>query len=91
MRQTGRKVTAQAKQAKYKPFYVYGDEEETPYILVNPPSNLGRLLQRWNKLDRLMTEGDEKVSAEWEPVNVWLQKQGVQLIEAHAVYLDDYL
>ncbi len=83
-------ATVKAKKDVFVLFWVYGDGEDVPYIIRNPPKNLGKLLKEWNKLDD--TADDQQPGAEgWDYVNVWLKKKGVDIIEAKKeVRLDDH-
>ena len=77
------------KKDKFILFWAYGDDEDTPYIIRNPPKTLGKLLTECNALDRKMTAGDDV--PEWDYVNKWLKKRGVDIVEASKeVRLDDY-
>lgn len=72
-------------------FWVYGDGEDTPYIIRNPPRNLASLLREWNALDRRNSEGELRDGEEWDYVNAWLKGRGVDIIEpAREVRLDSY-
>ena len=71
---------------KYILFWVYGDKDDTPYIIRNPPENLGALLAEWNALDRQYTA---ELPCDWQPVNVWLAAKDIEIIEAESICLDD--
>ena len=75
---------------RYVLFYVYGDGDDEPYIIINPPRKLAVLLKRWNQIDRDMF-ADGPLAKEWDYVNVWLEKQGINIV-AHdrIVCLADY-
>jgi hypothetical protein len=75
-------------------FWVYGDGDDTPYIIRNPPRNLGKLLKEWNALDAKMVgdpEGTGDLPEGWDYVNKWLKKRGVDIFPAkREVRLDDH-
>ncbi len=71
---------------RYILFWVYGDRDDSPYIIRNPPENLKALLAEWNVLDRQFSDG---VQCEWQPVNVWLAAKGIEIIEPESICLDD--
>jgi len=79
---------------KFVLFWVYGDDDDTPYIIRNPPRNLGKLLTEWNALDAKMTsdpEGTGDIPEGWDYVNKWLKSRGVDIFPASKeVRLDDY-
>ena len=60
---------------KYILFYVYGDKEDVPCIIKNPPENLHALLVEWNALD---AQGDSTPG--WDYVDNWLKSKGVEVI-----------
>ena len=70
-----------AESEKFALFWVYGDEDDSPYILRNPPDNLRALLTEWTELDRRYVEDQPGAADEWQPVNEWLKAQGVDIIE----------
>jgi hypothetical protein len=76
---------------KYVHFYVYGDEDDDPYIIKNPPANLRELIAEWIALDDIFMEadGNEESVPEWEPVDLWLIEKGVELISAEEEILMD--
>ena len=74
---------------KYIFLWIYRDEDDSPYIIRNPPDNLGELLTEWHKLDYRMTKYQD--DSEWEYVNVWLKDRGVDIFESSEdVLLDDH-
>lgn len=75
--------------AKYLLFWAYGDGNDSPYLVIDPPDNLGELLTRWNALDQLFV-ADQPLPEPWQPVNVWLQAQGVNIAPIEEIRLDDH-
>jgi hypothetical protein len=80
---------AKPRRDRFVLLWVYGDAEDSPYLVVNPPRNFGALLREWNTLDRLLCE-NAPGAEEWEPVNVWLSKRGVSILQPRELHLDDY-
>jgi hypothetical protein len=62
-------------------FWVYGDGENSPYTLRNPPENLEALLTEWTELERRYVDDQPGAADEWQPVNEWLKTKGVDIIE----------
>src|ERR1043165_1543958 len=83
------RATKKPKKDRYVFLSVYGDEDDSPYLIINPPHNLPKLLKEWNRLDRLMCD-DKPGCEEWDYVDKWLQKKGVHIIEVKEIRLDDY-
>jgi hypothetical protein len=71
-------------------FYVYGDADDTPLVLRNPPAGLDRLLSEWNALDRRMADGALREGEEWSAVSDWLAARGVEVIAPASVRLDSF-
>ena len=70
--------------------WVYGDDDDTPYLIKNPPANLSTLLTGWNALDRAYLRDEPGAEEVWQPVNDWLKAKGVEIIDAEEICLDDY-
>lgn len=71
-------------------FYVYGDEEDKPLVIRNPPQNLCALLAEWNGIDRRTSGGEEDAEGEWDFVSKWLEARGVEVIAVPSIRLDNY-
>ena len=75
---------------KFILLWVYGDDDDTPNLIKNPPANLSALLTEWNTLDRAYMRGEPGAEEFWQPVNDWLKAKGVEIIDAEEICLDDY-
>jgi hypothetical protein len=75
---------------KFILLWVYGDDDDTPYLIKNPQANLSALLTEWTALDRAYMRGEPGAEEVWEPVNDWLKAKGVEIIDAEEIRLDDY-
>ncbi len=64
---------------KYILLSIYGDDD-TPYIVRNPPENFRQLLDEWNEIDRFYCATGNQEG--WSPVNEWLRANGVEVIQA---------
>ena len=64
---------------KYTLLWIYGDKDDTPCIVKNPPENLRQLLDEWKAIDaKFVKTGDEEG---WSPVTEWLQAKGVEIVQ----------
>ncbi len=64
---------------KYILFWIYEDDDDTPYIVKNPPENFRQLLDEWKAIDEKVCETDDE--EKWLPVIEWLQTKGVEIIQ----------
>jgi len=64
---------------KYALLWIYGDKDDTPYIVKNPPENFRQLLDEWRVIDKRYCETDDEEG--WQPANVWLQAKGVEIVQ----------
>jgi hypothetical protein len=71
-------------------FYVYGDKDDVPLLVRNPPPNLPELLAEWNDLDRRTDGGEKDEAGEWDFVSKWLEARGVEVISVASIRLDSY-
>jgi hypothetical protein len=69
--------------------WVYGDDEDTPVVIIDPPDNLLPLLRAWCVLDTQLSETGEEPGG-WTGISEWLKARGVQVVEPQAINLDDY-
>jgi len=73
-------------------FWVYREnEDDSPWIIRNPPANFGDLLKEWLALDARFVEEGEDAVPEWNYVNEWLKERGIDIFQPDdEVLLDDY-